>query len=333
MKTCTLVALVVCALGTDSRAETLQGQLTELEFRTKSHTADFDTRLNVTLTHAAGRQLCVPAFFNGDHTYLVRFCPPLAGRWTWQSESDIEDLDGRQGTITVAPSDHSAGVGIDPQSSTRFRFQNGDAYYPIAFEADWLFALDAENPDDIPRTRTFIRHLADNGFNQVVMNVFAYDVKWPKDERLDPQYDFGSPRVFPFGGTNENPDHSTLNVAYFQRLDRVIACLQEHDIVAHLMIYVWNKRVNWPDAGSDDDNRYFDYVVRRYQAFPNLIWDISKEALGYGHTDVHYITDRIERLRTLDAYDRLITVHDYSYCRRFTDQVDFVSVQLWSSEL
>ena len=64
-----------------------------------------------------------------------------------------------------------------------------------------------------------------------------------------------------------------------------------------------------------------------------MIWDISKEALGYGHTDVNYISDRIARLRELDHYNRLITVHDYSYCRRFTEKVDFVSVQLWSSEL
>ena len=179
----------------------------------------------------------------------------------------------------------------------------------------------------------FVDTLAESGFNQVVMNVFAYDVKWKKDERLEPKYDYGSPRVFPFGGNNEEPDYSQLNIEYFQRLDRVIEYLHQKNIVAHLMIYVWNKRVNWPDANSEADNRYFDYVAKRYQAYPNIVWDISKEALGYGHTDVHYITDRIERLRKLDAYNRLITVHDYGYCRRFPENVDFVSVQLWLSEL
>ena len=86
-----------------------------------------------------------------------------------------------------------------------------------------------------------------------------------------------------------------------------------------------------PPRTPQADNRYFDYVARRYQAFPNLVWDISKEALGYGHTDVNYISQRIKRLRELDSFDRLITVQDYSYCRRFTEMVDFVSVQLWSS--
>ena len=149
---------------------------------------------------------------------------------------------------------------------------------------------------------------------------------------MEDAFEYGSPRVFPFGGDNTKPDHATLNVEYFQRLDRVIDYLDEKGIAAHLMIYVWNKLVNWPEANSPEDNRYFDYVVKRYQAFPNMVWDISKEALGYGRDDVHYITDRIDRLRQLDAHKRLVTVHDYGYNRRFPKKVDFISVQLWSSE-
>ena len=58
--------------------------------------------------------------------------------------------------------------------------------------------------------------------------------------------------------------------------------------------------VNWPEARSRNDNRFFDYVLKRYQAFRNLVLDISKEALGYGHNDVTSISDRIDRLRSLD---------------------------------
>ncbi|MEM6979569.1 MAG: DUF4038 domain-containing protein, partial [Planctomycetota bacterium] len=225
------------------------------------------------------------------------------------------------------------GIKIDALSNRRFAYENGDLYFPIAFEADWTFALDAENAEGIPKTKQLIDTLAGNGFNQVVMNVYAYDVTWRKDKHLVPEHEYGSPDVFPFKGSNDDPDYSTLNVGYFQRLDRVIDYMDRRNIAAHLMIYVWNKRVAWPPPKSEADNRYFDYVVRRYQAYPNLIWDISKEALGYGRNDVTYITDRIARLREADAYQRLITVHDYSYCRRFPAEVDFVSVQLWKSEL
>ena len=93
----------------------------------------------------------------------------------------------------------------------------------------------------MPVTRKFVDTLAVNGFNQVVLNVFAYDVTWKKDERLVDAFEYGSPRVFPFGGNNTEPDHSKLNLEYFQRLDRVIDYLDQKGIIAHLMIYVWNK--------------------------------------------------------------------------------------------
>lgn len=295
--------------------------------------ADID--FSATFESPAGGSLTVPGFFNGGDQYVIRFTPPTAGTWSYVTRCSLESLDGKTGGLSAAPArdGRKGGVMLDAETPTRFRHENGDSYYPIAFESDWLFALDAENASDIPVTRRFVDTLATNGFNQIVMNVFAYDVTWKKDDRLTAKHDYGSPRAFPFKGSNEQPDHSKLNIEYFKRLDRVIDYLDQKGIVAHLMIYVWNKRVNWPRADSEADNRYFDYVVRRYQAFPNLVWDISKEALGYGHTDVNYISQRIQRLRKLDSFNRLVTVHDYSYCRRFTSKVDFVSVQRWSSEL
>ncbi|MEO1524908.1 MAG: DUF5060 domain-containing protein [Planctomycetota bacterium] len=315
---------------------TRQWEMAELELMVSSTLPEpIDADVAVQFRHGSGKQISVPGFFDGNNEYKVRFTPPLPGTWQYSVESSLSELNGRSGALNVMTASRSqrGGVVIDPNASDRLAFQNGESYFPIAFECDWLFALDALNADDIPATRKFVDQLASSGFNQVVLNVFAYDVKWPKDPSLRPEHDFGSPSVFPFGGSNESPDHSQLNVTYFQRLDRVLHALIERGIIAHLMIYVWNKRVNWPEANSREDNRYFDYVVKRYQAYPNVIWDISKEALGYGHNDVNYITNRIHRLREDDAHERLITVHDYGYCRRFPNQVDFVSVQLWASEL
>jgi hypothetical protein len=262
-------------------------------------------------------------------TYVIRFTPPTAGTWRYTTKSSLPALDGLKGMLKAEPAsaDRKGGVIVNPQSTRQFYDENGESYYPIASESDWLFALDSENKEDFPVIRTFVDQLANEGFNQIVMNVFPYDVKWAKDGKLDTNYEYGSPRVFPFGGDNTTPDYATLNVDYFQRLDRVIDYLDRKGIAAHLMIYVWNKQVHWPEA----DNRYFDYVVKGYQAFPNMVWDISKEALGYGHTDVNYISQRIERLRRLDAYKRLVTVHDYGYCKKFPQKLDFISVQLWAS--
>lgn len=293
-----------------------------------------EIELSARFSSDSGEALTVPGFWDGDDRYILRFAPPTEGEWTFKTSSSHEELNNRHGTVeALAPSPGQHGpIGQSPNDPRRFTYADGTSYFPLAFEIDWLFALDAENPDGIPKTKTLLEYVARHGFNQVVMNIFAYDVRWPRDPNLPSEFDYGKPRVFPFGGNNQNPDFTTLNVAYFQKLDRVIRELDRHGIAAHVMIYVWNKLVSWPESDSKADNRYFDYVVKRYQAFPNLIWDISKEATGYGHNDRSYITRRIERLRSLDAYKRLVTVHDYGYCHRFPEEVDFISVQNWQSE-
>lgn len=165
------------------------------------------------------------------------------------------------------------------------------------------------------------------------MNVYAYDVGWKVADNVPPQYNYKKPAYTVFKGSNEQPDFSQLNVSFFQHFDRVIAHLHQQGIVAHVMIYVWNKKVNWPQMYSAEDNRYFDYIIKRYQAYPNIIWDVSKEALDYGRCDIPYINERIERIRRLDAYKHLVTVHDYEYCSREPDKVDFISIQNWRSDL
>jgi len=294
-----------------------------------------DVAFTAMLRDADGATIEVPGFYDGGHDYLIRFTPPRVGCWDYVTRSERPELDGLSGAIRAgaARAGRRGGIVIDPASPRSFAYKNGAPYYPIAFEADWLFALDADNSEGIPNTQKLVDTIAENGFNQIIMNVFAYDVTWARDNALKPEHDYGAPTAFPFGGTNAQPDHARLNIDYFKRLDRVIAYLDEQGIAAHLMIYVWNKRVNWPEAESEADNRYFDYVVRRYQAYPNIVWDISKEALGYGRNDMGYITRRIERLRRIDAQQRLVSVHDYGYCKKFPHKIDFMSVQTWSSEL
>ena len=306
----------------------------DIPFSAKSGTlSPFDVTFEAVFTNGE-ETMRVPGYWDGGDRFVIRFAPTIKGHWTYKTKSSLSELDGKHGLVKVESErfGHHGPIGIDPRDSRRFTYADGSAYFPLAYEIDWLFALDAENADDIPKSRQLIDYVSRNGFNQVVMNVYAYDVRWPRDPKLPAKYDYGKPQVFPFGGDNVRPDFSTLNVEYFQRLDRVIRELDRKGMAAHLMIYVWNKLVSWPESDSEADNRFFDYVTKRYQAFPNLIWDISKEATGYGHNDMGYILQRIQRLRKLDGHGRLVTVHDYGYCNKYPESVDFISVQNWQSE-
>lgn len=312
-------------------------QVLDIPFKIeKAVKAPFNVQVGAVLTHEGGSTLNIPVFYNDDHTWILRFCPEKEGRWTFMTYSSLPELAGKTGSIQVDPNkkaDEHGPVVISKKNPTKFVYADGTPYFLLAFELDWLFALDCENKEDIPKTREIISHVVENGFNQVVMNVYAYDAGWGEREKAKPEHRFDKPKVFPFGGSNENPDYSTLNIDFFKHLDRVMMHLDEQEIISHLMIYVWNKKVNWPEPESEADHLYFDYVVKRYQAFPNLIWDISKEALAYGRDDMNYITRRIDRLRKLDGYGRLLSVHDYAYCAAFPKKVDFISIQDWRPNL
>ncbi|MBB6430409.1 DUF5060 domain-containing protein [Algisphaera agarilytica] len=285
------------------------------------------------------RELVVPGFYNGGQEWVLRFSAPAEGAWEYTTTSSLESLAGKTGQLMAGhntnPRQHG-GLVLNPESPQEFFYEDGSPCFVLAFEADWMFALDYDNAEDAPKSRQLLDHLVDCRVNQAVLTVYSYDVDWPKDAKLadHPEHEYGGrDDIYPFGGSNSEPDFSTLNVAFFQKFDRVVALMNERGITAHLMIYVWNKLVQWPDAESLEDNRYFDYIIKRYQAYPNVVWDVSKEALNNARCSEDYGRERIERIRNLDAYGRLVTVHDGGFCERNAELVDFISWQHWSASI
>ena len=308
----------------------------DLIFKVKSKIKGnpFDITFGAVFTSPDGAACTIPGFYNGNQEYVVRFSPDRKGSWSYETYSSVPELSGIKSSLNAGENRNEnvhGGIIIHPSKPRKFSWQDGTPYFALAFELDWLFALDYDNTAGIPKTSGIIAAVKDNGFNQVVMNVYAYNVNWKVDDNVPEKYNYKNPDYTPFIGSNDNPDFSSLNLAFFNHFDRVIHHLYEHGIVAHLMIYVWNKNVNWPAMYSDADNRYFDYIIKRYQGYPNMIWDVSKEALDYDRCDIPYINERIERIRKQDGHRRLITVHDYEYCSREASRVDFISIQNWRS--
>jgi hypothetical protein len=315
-----------------------QWEVRDIRFTVKKNPAGnpFDLEFGAVFTGPDKVRMRIPGFYNGNNEWVIRFSAGKPGNWSYETYASHAELSGLRGTVRATPNtnpDRHGMVMVDPRSPQNFVYEDGTPYFSLAFELDWLFALDYANTRDIPRTRQVIRDVKENGFNQIVMNVYAYDVNWKTAADVPAEYEYRRPGYSPFRGTNEKPDFSGLNVDFFRNFDRVIQYLDEQGIIAHVMIYVWNKNVKWPDMNSRADNMYYDYVLARYQAYPNIIWDVSKEALDYGRADIPYITERIRRIRQQDAYQRLLTVHDYEYCSREPDQVDFISIQSWRSNL
>ncbi|WP_075589694.1 DUF5060 domain-containing protein [Labilibacter marinus] len=313
-------------------------EVIDISFKGKAK-SPFTTDFYATFTSPTGKTQKVPGFYNGGSEWLLRFSGSEAGEWIYTTTSEVSSLNSKKGKVTIldkASEGEKGGIIIPEKDNRHFYYEDGSPYFLMAFECDWLYALDYHNKEGLPKSEHLLNLLQQNGLNQVVMNVFSYDVSWKKDELLakHPEHEFGGPKdIFPFLGNNENPDYSALNVEFFKKFDRTIELMQEKGIVSHLMVYVWNKLVAWPDMYSDADNMYYDYVVKRYGAFPNIMWDVSKEALFYGRADDEYILERLERFRKANYFNRLVTVHDYGFCKRHPESVDYISRQDWTYAL
>lgn len=350
MNRLTLLFLLVCFVHYDCFSQTkisykknltAVGKINEpidIAFRiaTSPSLNPFDLQFGATFKDKNDNTLSIPGFYNGDGNYILRFSSNLPVDWHFETYSSVPELSGKKGSLSFKENENQEVLGmvrVDLENPNKFQYTNGDPYFALAFELDWLFALDFGNNNGIPKTEKIVNEVKTNGFNQVVMNVYAFDVGWSIAEKVPEKYFYGRPDYSVFEGNNQNPNFNSLNLDFFNHFDRVIAHLNQKGIQAHIMIYVWNKKVNWPAMYSIADNRYFDYVIKRYQAYPNVIWDVSKEALDYGRCDIPYINERIERIRKADAFKHLVTVHDYEYCRQEPDKVDFISVQNWRSDL
>jgi hypothetical protein len=108
----------------------------------------------------------------------------------------------------------------------------------------------------------------------------------------------------------------------------MMRALFEAGITAHLFIKVYNKMVNWPAPRSWEDDLFFTYVVARYGAFSNVVWDFSKES--YNERDKAYCANRLAFVRAQDPYGRLMTAHDdwtLHFDQRYAGLLDFVTDQ------
>ncbi|MBD3181058.1 DUF4038 domain-containing protein [Candidatus Poribacteria bacterium] len=270
------------------------------------------------MEHDSGERIeGIPAFYNDNGDWIVRFSPDKKGRWKGWTKSKEPSLSGiKLEEIECIDNENHNIHGkliIDPQNTQKFLCEDNTPFVIMGFECDWLFSYHQRNPALCHKQ---IKLIKDRGFNYVIMNIYAHTGFSQPESRFEgktiPDTVYGPPDMYVFGGNNENPNHAKLNIDFFKDYDKLMNILQQNGIVAHIMIQVQNKHVKWPERLSVEDDIYWKYVVARYQAFRNIVWDVGKESYNlFRSTESHeYTISRIDLIRKIDAYKHLVTVHD-----------------------
>ncbi len=308
------LALILFMMGCAPMNRALQADVPRWEPYDLAFTSDtqhenpFRVTLMATATGPNGEKLKVPGFYDGDRTWKVRLALPARGRWELTTESDDPKLDGKSATLECVANANEAvhgGLLVDPDSPHHFVWEDGTRYFLLAYECDWLWALDMGDPE-LPNLKPFLDKLAAHGFNHILLNAYAHDTGWCKGH-TGPD-DYGPPPMYAWLGSNEEPDHTRFNLDYWQHYDRMMRAMHKRGIVAHIMIKVYNKMVNWPTRAGAEDDLYFRWVAARYAAYPNVVWSFSKES--HNERDLDYKLGRVRLIRETDPYRRLITTHD-----------------------
>ena len=269
----------------------------------------FDVEFSATFHGPGGHAMTIPGYYDGDGGYVVRFSPTVEGQWHYTSHAPLPALDGLTGTVHCAPNDNPHVHGqlrVDGQHPQHFVYEDGTRCFLLGYEANWLMMMD-QSPSDLARVSPFLDSISQAGFDLLTVNAYAHTCRgWvSEDQERDSRYI--TPALAPWIGGNAHPDYRQMDVAFFRHYDRVMLALHQRGILAHIMIHVYNKQVNWPPLGSEDDDRFWRYIIARYQAFPNVIWDPAKECY---YQPAAYIWERMGIIRKLDGYHRLLTVHD-----------------------
>ncbi|MBI2481902.1 MAG: DUF4038 domain-containing protein, partial [Planctomycetia bacterium] len=268
----------------------------------------FAVSIAATIEGPRGARFTLPGFYDGDRTWKIRVSPNATGRWSLVTSSEVKGLDGKRVEFNCVKNDNPQVHGVlrvDKENPHHFIFEDGTRFFMQGYEYDWLWALDMDKPG-VPTVEQSLDILTQHGFNYVILNSYAHDTSWRKGKSSDD--DYGPSLLYPWEGDNDHPDHSRMNLKYWQHYDRVMAALAQRGIQAHMLVKVYNKSVKWPERGSDEEKMFFRWLVARYAAYPNIIWDFSKEA--HNEKDLGYKQGFLKWLRENDPYHHLTTVHD-----------------------
>lgn len=289
----------------------------------------FDYDKKVCFTSPSGKEYLQGCFLKNDGVYASRVYADEEGTWDYKLLDDSMQFTDSHGEFICerTSNDLHGKVRLCGERNKKFRYEDGTPYNMLGFECDWLFHID-DGAKDIVKADTLMKDIADNRFNMIIVNLWANHHDWNYAGGKGSTYDFSDPVQIPFMRNKDaSIDYEHLDLEYFDRVDKIFDRAKELGLVIHLMVYVWNKNVPWPQLLSEEDNRFFTYVVSRYAAYPNLIWDVSKEALN--HATVEQIASKCETIRREDPFNTLLTVHDGGFCTKRPDLVDINTLQCW----
>ena len=70
-------------------------------------------------------------FYDGDGVFKIRFMPDSTGEWSYRTQSNIQDLNGKEGRFTCITGEKKAHGPVHVHNTFDFAYADGTPYYPV----------------------------------------------------------------------------------------------------------------------------------------------------------------------------------------------------------
>ena len=258
-----------------------------------------------------GNKVFTPeGFYDGDGVYRIRFMPDAPGPWTYVTESNCKELDGKRGEFTciaAGPGNHGP---VHVHNTFQLAYADGTPHFSVGTTCyAWAHQGDAMEEQTLAT-------LKNAPFNKIRMCVFPKSYSYNKNE---PQY-------YPYEGKPlKNWDFTRFNPAFWRHFEMRVRQLRDLGIEADIILWHPYDRWGFAEMGRENDDRYLRYAIARLAAFRNVWWFLANEydlmapgaMAGHRGDKVMADWDRFfQILQNEDLYQKLRGIHN---CRTWYD--------------
>ena len=186
-----------------------------------------DVTFSATFTQG-DKVITMPGFWDTGATYKIRFSPPTAGEWTYQTVSASAELNGKSGSFKAAEASGSNHGPVVITDKFYLQYADGSRYHMFGTTSYQWTSM----PEELQQTT--LKTLATTSFTKYRYAIFP---KWYAYNKVEPD------RAAFLKGADGKYDFKKPDPAFWARFEQRILDLQKMGIEAELIL--WHPYDNW----------------------------------------------------------------------------------------
>ena len=300
-----------------------------------------DVTVDGTFTSPSGRAYTIPAFYDGEATWRLRFSPGESGRWTYRTCSRPSDPDlAREGSFEVEPGPGRPFLQATPGRAWGFHDETGEPVFLLGDTVYNLFGMAYCGVD----VQSFLERRARQGFNLLRVRLPVSPFHPPEGYST-----WQTRRTWPWGGSEQAPCFDRFNLDYFRTVDQVVGMAERLGLGLEMIMEAWGFEFPFNSRHiftAEWEELWLRYLIARYDAFSCVyFWTPLNEYEFYPNGDWHYkpLADRwamrIGRwIKGVAPHGHIVSVHngprEPAFAQRFAadpEAIDAIMFQHWGT--